>query len=104
MSGGHFNGQQFHIGNIADSIQDELDKQGKEIPREDRWHNDEWYNEYPEDKFYPTLPEKTQEEFKNAIRHLRIAEVYAQRIDYLLSGDDGDENFHNRLKEDLNKL
>ena len=34
---------------------------------------------------------------------LRKAEVYAQRIDLLLSGDDSEERFHERLKEDLQK-
>lgn len=32
------------------------------------------------------------------------AQVYAQRIDWLLSGDDGEDNFHLRLKEDLANL
>lgn len=35
---------------------------------------------------------------------MKQAEVYAQRIDWLLSGDDGEESFHERLKEDLDKL
>ena len=104
MSGGHFDYDQYRITTIADSIQSELDKQGTLIPKEDRWHDDDWYKKYPEDKYYSTLPEKTQEEFKNAIRYLRIAAVYTQRIDWLLSGDDGYENFHLRLKEDLDKI
>ena len=104
MSGGHFDYEQYHITTIADSIQAELDKQGKEIPREDRWHDDDWYKKYPDDKFYSTLSEETQKEFKNAIHYLRIAAVYAQRIDWFLSGDDGEENFHKRLNEELDKL
>ena len=34
---------------------------------------------------------------------LRRAEIYAQRVDYLISGDDGEESFHSRLKEELEK-
>lgn len=30
--------------------------------------------------------------------------IYTQRIDWLLSGDDGEESFHSRLKEELDKL
>jgi hypothetical protein len=33
-----------------------------------------------------------------------MAEIYAQRIDWLLSGDDGEDSFRERLKEDLEKL
>jgi len=32
---------------------------------------------------------------------LRKAAIYAQRIDWLLSGDDGEESFLERLKEEL---
>jgi hypothetical protein len=35
---------------------------------------------------------------------LKIAQVYAQRVDWLVSGDDGEESFITRLDEDLNKL
>jgi hypothetical protein len=35
---------------------------------------------------------------------LRVAAVYAQRIDWLLSGDDGEESFLKRLKEELGQL
>ena len=104
MSGGHFGYEQFHIGNIADSIQSELDRQGTEIPREDRYHDDDWYKKYPEDKVNPTYSEETQKEFKNAVKQLRIAAIYAHRIGYFLSGDDGEENFHKRLNEELDKL
>jgi len=104
MSGGSFDYSQYHITTIADSIQSELDKMGKEIPREDRWHDDDWYAKYPNDKFYPTYTMETIREFQNAVKQLRIAAVYAQRIDWLLSGDDGEENFHKRLNEELDKL
>ena len=39
----------------------------------------------------------------NAIDALRRAEIYAQRVDYLICGDDGEESFHSRLKEELEK-
>jgi len=104
MGGGHFDYDQYRITTIADSIQSELDKQGTLIPKEDRWHDDDWYKKYPDDKYYSTLSEETQKEFQNAIKQLKIAAVYAQRIDWFLSGDDGEENFHKRLNEELDKL
>lgn len=52
----------------------------------------------------PEYSEETIKEFKKAIRILRMAQVYAQRVDWLISGDDGEESFHERLVEDLAKI
>jgi hypothetical protein len=104
MSGGHFFYKQYEIQTIADSIQSELDGMGKEIPEEDRCYDNEWYAKYPEDKLNPVYSEETIKEFKEAVSLLKRAGVYAQRIDWFLSGDDGEETFHERLKEDLEKL
>ena len=48
--------------------------------------------------------EETIAEFKKAVHILKQAEIYAQRIDWLLSGDDGEDSFHIRLKSDLENL
>ena len=56
--------------------------------------------EYIGNKYSP----KTIEEFQKGLKLLKEADVYLRRIDYLLSGDDGEENFHERLKEDLEEL
>ncbi len=47
---------------------------------------------------------ETIREFKKAVALLRKAAIYVQRIDWLLSDDDGEENFHERLKEELDAL
>lgn len=47
---------------------------------------------------------KTIEEFQKGLKILKEADVYLRRIDYLLSGDDGEDNFHERLKEELEEL
>ena len=44
------------------------------------------------------------EKMKEGIEILKTAEIYAQRIDWLLSGDDEEETFLERLEEDLNNL
>ena len=96
MSGGHFEYSQYQIRNIADEIESVIENNYKEKPLKDRWNADDIYRyAYPDDVI---------SEFKNAVKSLRIAEVYAQRVDWLLSGDDGEETFHERLKEDLSKL
>ena len=102
MSGGHFDYNQHKINDIAESIQSEIDKQGLE--KTDDWHDEEWYKKYPEDRFNPTYSEKTNLIFKQAVKTLKEAYVYAQRIDWFLSGDDGEETFHKRIKEELSKL
>ena len=46
----------------------------------------------------------TIKEFKKGIKLIKMADIYMHRMDYLLSGDDGEDNFHRRLREDLNNL
>ena len=41
------------------------------------------------------------DEFKKGLDLLRKAAIYTQRIDWLVSGDDGRESFIERLEEDL---
>lgn len=104
MSGGYFDYDQYRTDMIADSIQHELDKQGREIPEDMRWYNEEWYNEHPEDRFHTTYSPQVQEAMRTAVKKLREAAMYAQRIDWFLSGDDDEESFIRRLNEDLSKL
>lgn len=54
--------------------------------------------------YFPDFTEETIQEFRNAIGVLKRARVYAQRVDWLLSGDDSEESFHKRLKEELEEL
>jgi hypothetical protein len=80
MSGGHFDFNQHRIKDIADSIQSYLDKNEKD------------------------LESKTVLEFQIAIKNLKLAYIYAHRIDWFISCDDGEETFHERLKDDLRNV
>ena len=109
MSGGAFEYSQYHIRQIADSIEQEIidngrEKTEEELKDESRWRDTEWYKKYPEDLKHYEYPAEVIEEFKKAVEALRIAEVYAQRVDWLLSGDDGEESFLRRLKDDLGNI
>lgn len=104
MSGGHFDYDQYKIRNMWESIQSKLERQGTLKDKDELLNSKEYYDNHPEEKFNYTYPEEVQKEFKNAIKYLKIAEVYAQRVDYLISGDDGEESFLKRLKEDLSKI
>ena len=110
MSGGHFNYKQNEIGYIAESIQSVIENNGRkkteEELKDERWgyYEPDYYKKYPEELYHTKHPDEIIEKFKEAVDILRKAEVYAQRIDWYLSGDDGDETFIKRLKEDLEKL
>ncbi len=81
MSGGHFDYWQYHIGTIADKIEEEID-QNKDRP--------DWWDNWEGARF----SDKTIAEFRKGVEILRKAEIYANRIDWLLSGDDGERSWH----------
>ena len=41
---------------------------------------------------------------REAIKALKIAHIYAQRVDWYLSKDDGEESFISRLEQSLKEL
>jgi len=91
MSGGAFDYLQFRIGDIETEIQHLIDT------NEDSTLN-EWG--YTKGNFYSL---ETIEQFKNCVTYLKLARIYATRIDWLVSGDDGEENFHKRLAHELDE-
>lgn len=114
MSGGHFDYKQWHIQDIADEIESISKKIGKEKTRAeimDSWRFNhiesipEFLERYPEEAFhYPHLNnENIKDKFKFAVYVLRLGYIYAQRIDWLLSGDDGNESFIRRLDEEIKR-
>ena len=50
MSGGHFDYKQYHINEIVDSIERELNNQGKEKPKDELYCDKEYYEIYPDEK------------------------------------------------------
>ena len=106
MSGGHFDYKQYVIDNIAEEVERIISRNKIEKKKEDlnRWDYDENGNIYEDSKYYYNYSDKTIEKFKEAVKILKTAAVYAQRIDWLLSSDDGEEEFHSRIEEELNEL
>lgn len=90
MSGGHFNYKQHHLLEISEDI-------GSEI-----FNNNE-KNEWGDSLGNQYSPE-TIAEFEKAVKALKLAYAYAQRIDWLLSGDDGEDSFHKRLQAQIGEL
>lgn len=97
MSGGTFDYNQYKITDIADEIQSRLDRQGQTM--DDRWHSS-----YDLPFTYMTFPPEAEQRLKDAVKALRIAAIYAQRADWYLAGDDGEESFVRRLDEELKEL
>ena len=62
------------------------------------------YDCYPYDEDVLELSDKSIETMKEAYRQIRIAEIYAQRVDWMMSGDDGEETMQKRLAEELKSL
>ena len=113
MSGGYYEYAQYHINDIANYIEDYI--YGHSLDEEDindyiksRWLEDKEKEYIRKNKHTKPNPfdynKETIKELKKGLAILRKAYIYAQRIDWLLSGDDGEESFHKRLKEELDNL
>lgn len=92
MSGGHFEYQQYRIEDIAKSIEELI-----------KSNDDESLNEwgYRRGRDYSA---ETIVKFKTAVDTLRKAAIMAQRVDWLVSGDDGENSFHDRWDEELKEI
>jgi hypothetical protein len=78
MSGGYWDYSQMRLRDMADSLEAA--------------------------KTEPTLREhRITHELERCINHLRLAEIYMQRLDWLVSGDDSQRDFIKRLREDLDE-
>lgn len=89
MSGGTYDYIQFRLNEVADDIKEKI-KKNEEMRRNP--------SECDEDERYD---EVTVEKFKEAVAVIKMASIYIHRIDWLLSGDDGEEDFRKRLAGEL---
>ncbi|MDP2862235.1 MAG: hypothetical protein Q8N95_05530 [Desulfobacterales bacterium] len=91
MSGGHFDYAQDRIGYIADEIE-------RIISVNDNIEKDQ----YGDDVGYH-FPQDIIDKFKDAVKTLKIAEAMVQKIDWLVSGDDGEDSFRERWGKEVMK-
>lgn len=89
MSGGHFDYKQHAITDIAD-----------EVERLIRYNDSTEKDSFGQD-FGHHYPHAVIVRFKAALATLRRAAIMAHRIDWLVSGDDGEGAFHKRWIEEL---
>lgn len=76
MSGGYFDYKQYAMIEIAEAI-------GNKIA------------------VGSSLSDRTIEIMKDAYKQIRIAHIYAQRVDWMVSGDDSQEGMQQSLEADL---
>ena len=88
LAGGRFEYQQYRIKDIAETIKEDII----------RLENNSEYLDWVEDR--KTLIVNMKQTYIT----LLSAYTYVQRLDWLLSGDDGEESFKIRLEEDLRKV
>lgn len=92
MSGGYFDYWQYHINRIADDVE-------QVIRNNDSKELNEWG-----DTIGCNYSAEVIAEFERGLRVLREAAIYAQRFDWLLCGDDGEDSFLKRLAQELEEL
>jgi hypothetical protein len=105
MSGGHWDYIQYRFTDVAEDIKAIIEKSGKEKSveelKEEFWKDSEWYDKYPQDKYHHQYSDAVLAEFKRGADIIAKAQIYMQRIDWLLSGDDGEDSFLRRLADEL---
>lgn len=88
MSGGYFDYNQYRLSDIINKLdeRDAMIKQGKDDGQ---------------DIDVLTFDEHTEDLIQDAKIIAQLAQIFLQRVDWLLSGDDGPEAFKSRIKSDL---
>ena len=96
MSGGHFGNYGYDywkVAQFADELEEEILNNGKE-------RNDTGY--YGID-YYPKYSDEVIDYLKEQVTQLRKMSEIMRHVDYLYSGDHGEDSFMNRVQEVENK-
>ena len=109
MSGGALDYSFIHINETVRRIQEEIEKLEAMIHRGDtggyrisQYHK----NRFPERAEFQSeesLAKAVLQVYRNAVECLTKASMYSQRIEWMLSGDDGPEELVLRVEEELNQ-
>ena len=91
MSGGHFGFLQYRMEDIAYEIEYLI--KINDSTKKDEWGEDIGYH----------FPPEIIERFKEAAHTTRQAQEMIHRIDWLVSGDDGEEEFMSRWDDEVRK-
>jgi hypothetical protein len=100
MSGGHFEYKQYHVYELAEEIDRLIAKVHKTREDVKDTPDDPCDPNYCWEKHY-LYSDETLEKFAEARDTLIRASKMVQRVDWLVSGDDGEESFHDRWAEEV---
>ena len=89
MSGGYFDYNQHMINDIAAEVRELIET-----------NNDATLNDWG-DRLGRFYDDEVIAHFRDGLEALETAAIYAQRIDWLVSGDDGPKSFVERLRKGL---
>lgn len=89
MSGGHFDFSEYRLETIITELQEIIEGNQATVCCSDQ---------------STCYSPETITSFKKAIQSIKIAKIMIGRISHLLEGDDSEENYHIRLKEELSKV
>ena len=103
MSGGRWDYIQYRLTEPIEDIDRLIEINGKE-KTEQEIKDDTWYPGHEPERFHYKYPDEVIDEFKRGLLIIEQAQIYLQRLDWLLSSDDGEESFLRRLKQELNEL
>ena len=84
MSGGRFDYVQYKFDDVAESIRGYREREMR-------------HSDFP-------LPDDIAAKFEEAARTCEIAARMVQRVDWLLSGDDGEDSFRQRWKDEVESM
>ena len=101
MSGGRFDYKEGWIAEISETIQNEVIVSGKPIPKK-YW--DSYLREHPEEAFNSNYSESVVRRMEEAVYALKVAYIYARKIDRLIIGDTGEDSFERQLSHELAEL
>lgn len=105
MSGGRFDYKQYYIHQIADDIESIIENNDAVCKVCEKHEAEFGYTLWHEGCIQGYGYDQTVVELlKEAVYQLRKAHIYAQRVDWLLSLDDGPDNFKVRLLNELTEL
>ena len=94
MSGGYMDYKQYYLDDMADVLED-VAKNGRVVSWADGEGESATHDHYSPD---------IEQIFLETARKLRELRIYVHRADWLLSGDDGEDSFRKRLKEELEEF
>lgn len=96
--GGHFDYKQYHINEIVELIEFELNNQGQEKPTYEELYGKFYFDSHKQKEYYPIYSNDIQNIMKDAISQIKSALVYINNIDDFLSGDTSEDDCIERIK------